>query len=169
MNGITEHLNTENKNTYTENINIPLANLISFFHLFIILFVIFAPISNTPSILILHVTFCISLIIHWLANNNECSLTFFESKLRGLDKTDSFSYKFIAPIYDISKTEWSKICYIITFIVLCISLYKLYNSKRVAKAFQCYNDLKNDVNYNNLSFSDKIKKIFQCFTDLFIL
>jgi len=129
--------NSDNKLEEDDNTNLLLANAIYVFHVLIVLFVILAPFSNLPAILILHVTFCATLIVHWLASNNECSLTFLESKLRGLDKSESFTYKFIAPMYDISKTDWSNLCYVITFIVLGISLYKLYNSERVAKAFVC--------------------------------
>lgn len=157
-------------NLKSENskLNIFLADIIYVFHIIIILFVILAPISNIPAILILHVVFCISLIVHWVGNNNACSLTYFESYLRGLDNTsESFSYKFIAPIYDISKTEWSKICYIVTITALLISIYKLYYSDKVTEAFQCYNNLNKDPNFNNLSFYDRLKQTSKCFITLF--
>lgn len=148
--------------------NIFLADIIHIFHIGVILFVIFAPISNIPAILILHVVFCISLIVHWIGNNNACSLTYFESYLRGLnDRSHSFSYKFIAPIYDVSKSDWSKICYTITIIVLLISLYKLYNSEKVTEAFQCYRDLNKKPEFIKLPFYDRLKKSSECFINLF--
>ena len=113
--------------------NIVLANFIFMFHTLIILFILFAPFIDIPAILILHITFSICLLVHWWANNNICSLSLLESKLRGMDHTESFTHKFIAPIYDISQTEWSRICIIITIILLCISSYKLYYSKKTFK------------------------------------
>lgn len=147
--------------------NIFLANIIYFLHILVILFVIFAPISNIPSILIIHIAFCFSLIVHWLANNNACSLTYLESQLRGVDVKESFTHKFIAPIYDISKTDMSRICYIVTIIVLVISMYKLYNSKTLAKSLSCYRNLNKDPNFNNLSFYERFKLSVLCFLDLF--
>ncbi len=118
--------------------NILLANLIRLFHIIIILFVFIIPFSNIPSLLILHITFSLSLLLHWYTNSNECSLTLLESKLRGIDRNAGFTHKFIAPIYDISLTKWSSICYIIIIILISISIYKLYNSKKLHNAIKSY-------------------------------
>ena len=88
-----------------QSTNIFLANCISIFHTLVVLFVLLAPFIDIPAILILHITFSVCLLIHWWANNNICSLSYIESQLRGTDHTESFTHKFIAPIYDISKTE----------------------------------------------------------------
>lgn len=108
-------------------LNLLLADGIFLFHSIIILFILFAPFINIPAILILHITFALSLMVHWNANSNVCSLSVFESYLRGLNtREDTFTHQFIAPLYDISATEWSNIVWIVTFVVLCISIYKLY-------------------------------------------
>lgn len=151
-----------------KEVNILLANLVFLFHTIVIVFILLAPFSNIPAILILHVTFSISLILHWWFNSNECSLTYIESKLRGLHRTESFTYKFISPIYDISSTEWSKMCYIITIFLLCVSIYYLYNSERVSRAFSCYNKLSDDPEYSSKSFYQKSFVVFNCFKDLLI-
>lgn len=156
----------ENKN---KTINIYLANFIYFLHILVILFVILAPFSNIPSILIIHIAFSFSLLAHWLANNNACSLTFMEAQLRGIDVKDSFTYQFISPVYDISKTDWSRICYIATIILLIISIYKLSSSKAFSKSLKCYNDLNKDPKYNTLSFYQRFKMSVLCFIDLFKL
>jgi hypothetical protein len=106
-------------------VNVILANLIYIFHICIILFVLFAPFTNIPALLILHITFSFSLMVHWAFNSNACSLTLIESYFRNTDVTDTFTHAFISPIYDISATEWNNIVWIITIIVMCISLYKL--------------------------------------------
>ncbi len=147
--------------------NIYLANFIYFFHILVILFVIFAPFSNVPSILIIHIAFSFSLIVHWLANNNACSLTYLESQLRGVEVKDSFTHQFISPLYDISKTDWSRICYIVTIIVLCISIYKLSTSKAFSKSLNCYKNLNSDPKFNTLPFYQRFKMKLMCFLDLF--
>ena len=136
--------------------NIFLANMISVFHTLVIIFILLAPFCNIPSLLILHVTFSFSLLIHWYNNNNECSLTYMEAKLRGLDRTESFSHKFISPLYDISKTEWSKYCYIITIVLMCVSIYYLYHSDKVSQAWKCFNDTSKELEYRNMSLYRKI-------------
>jgi hypothetical protein len=117
-----------------------LANLISFFHILVILFILIAPFTNTPYLWILHVAFGVSLLVHWIGNNNMCSLSVFESQLRGLDYTESFTHKFVAPMYDVSKSTWSTICYIIVVILTSISIYKIYNSDRVYSSLKCFSE-----------------------------
>jgi predicted neutral ceramidase superfamily lipid hydrolase len=145
--------------------NIFLANLIRIFHILIILFVLIAPFTNLTALLILHITFCISLLVHWLFNSNECSLTLLESQLRGLPRNESFSYKFISPIYNISNTDWSYFCYIITISLMCVSIYKLYHSDKVAKTIRCFSEKSKDES----STYKKTIIFFDCFKDLLIL
>jgi hypothetical protein len=152
-----------------QSTNVFLANCISIFHTLVVLFVLLAPFIDIPAILILHITFSICLLVHWWANNNICSLSYIESQLRGTDHTESFTHKFIAPIYDISKTEWSQICKIITIILLCISLYNLYNSKKTAAIFKCYNKLIQDEEFLKKPFLSRLSSYLFCFKDLFIL
>ena len=152
-----------------QSTNIFLANCISIFHTLVVLFVLLAPFIDIPAILILHITFSVCLLIHWWANNNICSLSYIESQLRGTDHTESFTHKFIAPIYDISKTEWSQICKIITIILLCISLYNLYYSKKTADIFRCYNTLIKDDDFLKKPFLSRLSSYIFCFKDLFIL
>ena len=149
--------------------NIVLANFIFMFHTLIILFILFAPFIDIPAILILHITFSICLLVHWWANNNICSLSLLESKLRGMDHTESFTHKFIAPIYDISQTEWSRICIIITIILLCISSYKLYYSKKTFKMMECYNKLRQDPIFLEKPFLTRLSSYISCFKDFFVL
>lgn len=150
------------------NTNIFLANMIYMFHVIVIVFVLLAPFSNIPAFLILHVTFSFSLILHWYNNNNECSLTYMESKLRGLDRTESFTHKFIAPLYDISKTEWSRICYVVTIVLMCVSIYYLYHSDKVSKAFRCFSNRKDDKEYNDMPLYKRVIYGFNCFKPLLI-
>ncbi len=143
-----------------------LADFIFLFHCFIILFILFAPFTNIPAILILHITFALSLIVHWHANSNVCSLSIFEAHLRGLDsREETFTHKFVAPMYDISATEWSNIVWVITAVVACISIYKLYNTDKFKNAWECYMK----INPNISGFYDKLMHFTNCFKPLFIM
>lgn len=148
--------------------NILLANIINAFHILVVLFVILTPFVfyNTSQMLILHITFTISLLLHWWGNSNVCSLSYMESKLRGLDYTESFTHKFIAPIYDISQTTWSQICYIITIIVLSLSLYHVYYVKDWKQSWECFKNKCNDIytqpDYQQLPFLTRMSLYFEC-------
>lgn len=146
--------------------NIILANIIRIFHLLIILFILIAPFTNLTALLILHITFSISLLVHWVFNSNECSLTLLESQLRGLPKGESFSYKFISPIYDISNTDWSYFCYIITISLMFVSIYNLYYSEKLEKTTRCFSEHNNN---DKLSIYKKIFIFFDCFKELLIM
>jgi predicted neutral ceramidase superfamily lipid hydrolase len=141
--------------------NVFLADLVFIFHCLIVAFVLFAPFTNIPSILILHITFSISLFVHWYANSNVCSLTILEGNLRGLDRTDTFTHQFIGPVYDISTTEWSNIVWYITVFIMCVSIYKLYNTDKFKTAWGCYQQLsKEETSWT---------KAFECFKPLFLI
>lgn len=146
-----------------------LADLIWLFHVLVIVFVLGAPFTNIPALLILHVTFSVSLLVHWLGNNNECSLTLLESTLRGLDKTQSFTHQFIAPVYDISNTEWSQVCYTVTTTLLLISIYKLWTSPQVAQSYACYREKTSQPEYKDYTFNMRMYTILDCFKELFII
>lgn len=133
-----------------------LANIIRIFHICIIIFVLIAPFFNTPVILLLHATFSVSLLVHWYTNNNVCSLSMMESQLRGLDYTESLTHKFISPIYDISKTEWSYLCYIITLVLFTISAAKIYNDPRWKMAWEAISETHRKIRQNpNMPLSTK--------------
>jgi hypothetical protein len=149
--------------------NLTLANYIRAFHTIVVIFILLAPFSNIPAFLILHITFSISLLLHWYTNNNECSLTYLEAKLRGLDRTQAFTHKFIAPMYEMSSTEWSKICYIVTITLMCVSIYYLYNSDKVSKAMECFNNRRETYpEYDSLPFYQRVIFSFNCFKPLLI-
>ena len=143
------------------NKNMILADLVFLFHCIIVLFILFAPFTDIPAILILHIIFSICLFVHWYANSNVCSLSVLESNLRGLDRTNTFTHQFIGPVYDISSSEWSSIIWMITFFIMSISIYKLYHSYKFKIAWECYNKLKKE--------ESTMKNIIECFKPLFII
>lgn len=93
--------------------------------------------------------FLLCLMIHWITNSDECSLTLLENILRGVEKNETFTYQFIGPIYNIINTEWNKIIWILTIILLLISLKKIYKSKII---YNVYHEYKKSKNINVLKF-----------------
>jgi hypothetical protein len=158
-----------NKFGLSKNTSIMLANLIWAFHTLVILFILLGPFLNSPALWVLHITFSISLLVHWYGNNNMCSLSMFEAKLRGLDYTDSFSHQFIAPMYDISQTQWSTLCYIITITLMSISIYYLYNSQAFSNALRCFKEQMEKYKENPEPFPYRLLAYVKCFLPLLIL
>lgn len=135
----------------------------------IILFILFVPFTKIPAYLILHIVFSISLLVHWYNNNNACSLSMFESKLRGIPYTNSFSHQFIAPIYDISSTEWSDICYKVTILLMGVSIYYLITSPKWSIFNKCIKETKKYIKQNkNLTWNEKMNLYINCIEPLFI-
>lgn len=144
-----------------------LADCIAFFHTLVVLFVIVVPFLDVTCLLVLHVTFTISLLVHWWANSNVCSLSVLEAQLRGLDYTESFTHKFVAPIYDISKTTWSNIVWLVTVLLLCISFIKLYRSKVWEEVYTCFGNVYRKSLNTETSFIERFQMYVQCLYPLF--
>lgn len=138
-----------------------LANLIFIFHCLVVLFVLFAPFTNIPALFILHITFCFSLIVHWYSNSNVCSLSIMESYLRGDCRENTFTHQFIAPIYEISESEWNYIVWIATIILLFISIYKLYHSEKLKIALECFRETQSE--------GSRFTHFINCFKPLFVI
>jgi len=117
-----------------------LANFVWVFHMIVVCFILLAPFSGVAYLFLLHITFCLSLLVHWWGNSNVCSLSILESHLRGVDYTQSFTHKFVSPVYDISKTTWSTICYVIVIVLMCISIYNISKSQKWKQIKKCYNE-----------------------------
>ncbi len=82
------------------------ANIISFIHLLVVLFVINIPlITDNPFILLYYCFIVFFIMIHWHYNDDTCVLTLIESKLRGKKDTETYFGKLIKPIYNVSSSE----------------------------------------------------------------
>ncbi len=122
-----------------------LANCVFTFHLGIVLFMLLAPfVCNAPYILLVHVSFAVCILVHWIGNNNMCSLSVLEAQLRGIRYDEGFMHKFIAPVYDLSQSNWILLCYIVTVILTCIATYKLVYNDRWAEISDCYNQMQGE-------------------------
>ena len=116
-------------------INESILLLISVLHIIVILFIVCAPFTNSNYLLLLHIIIVPFIILHWILNNNTCSLTiaekFIREKTYGVQTNDDecFSYQFIAPIYDFNKNHeaFSNFIYTITVSLWLFSVYNLGN------------------------------------------
>ena len=116
-------------------INNSILLLISVLHLIVILFVVGAPFTNSNYLLLLHIIVVPFILLHWILNNNTCSLTLAEKYIREksygveADNEECFTYKFIAPIYDFNKNyeAFSNFIYASTITLWLISVYKVSN------------------------------------------
>jgi len=109
--------------------------LITVLHLIVLVFVVGAPFSNSNYLMLMHVIIVPFIMLHWVLNNNTCSLTvaekFIREKSYGTEINDNecFSYQFIAPIYDFNKNhkDYTTFTYIATITLWSISVYNLTN------------------------------------------
>lgn len=114
-------------------INDSILLLINVLHIIVIIFVLCAPFSGSNYLLFMHTIIVPFIMLHWVLNNNTCSLTVMEKFVRtqtyGVQPEDEecFSYKFIAPIYDFNKNNeaFSYFTYVATFSLWSISVYNL--------------------------------------------
>lgn len=112
-----------------------LANMVWVIHFFFVLFILITPFTDRRSLLVYHTIFVPSMLLHWLTNNNTCSLTLVEKRLRKKhdkkddEEDDCFTCKIIEPIYDFRKNnyDYSLLIYIVTLGLFAISSCKVYN------------------------------------------
>ncbi len=107
--------------------------LITVLHVLVIIFVVGAPFSDSNYLLIMHLIIVPFILLHWVLNNNTCSLTVAEKFIRdttagdNMEKEDCFTYKFIAPIYDFNKNhnDYSTFTYILAIGLWLTTVYNL--------------------------------------------
>ncbi len=122
-------------------INDTILLLINVLHLIVILFVIASPFSNSNYLLFMHAIVVPFILLHWILNNNTCSLTvaekYIRSKTYGVDANEDecFTYQFIAPIYDFNKNydSFSYFTYTLTIGLWVVTMYNLYGRVQEGK------------------------------------
>lgn len=104
--------------------NVFVANIIYVIHLLTLAFVVLAPFSSNQKILTIEMALLITIMFHWITNNQVCCLTEFEKILR--DETDdgnTFFGKIMGPVYSFGKD--SQFTQVVLFILIMITLYKV--------------------------------------------
>lgn len=142
-----------------------LADCIWAFHVSIVLFVLIAPFTNILALLVIHVAFCVTLLVHWWFNSNVCSLSVIEANLRSVPYTDSWTHQFIAPVYEINKTTWSHIAWGITILLMLVSVHKIYTSDKWKSFVECFSRVSNSDDSNFV----KMNGFAECFKILFVV
>lgn len=108
--------------------------IISIIHAIIVAFIIVVPFTNITVLLLLYVIIVPFIILHWILNNNQCSLTLVERKLRkkiygNYSPSDCITCRLIEPIYDFRKKhkQFTTLIYAATIILFLIAVLKLVN------------------------------------------
>lgn len=105
-----------------------IGNIIALIHITIILFEILAPFTNNLYLLLFHIYFTVGLIMHWIINSDVCCLTVLEANIRNIDIHTGFIHNILSPFFLLPNNEYfSKIIWIITIILLLISINKVYH------------------------------------------
>ncbi len=115
-----------------------LVQFVQFMHLLGILFIVAVPFQDEVNWLVVHVSACLSIFTHWLANDNTCFMSLVEAKLRGIPKDHSFIHSMVAPIYDMNKEQTCYLTYFLLFCLMSISLYKIFTSDRWKECVSLY-------------------------------
>jgi hypothetical protein len=123
--------------------------LIIALHTILVLFIVTIPFIGKNYLLFLHIVTGITILFHWIFNNNICSLTIIEYKLREIisgkpvEKKDCFMARLIEPVYDFKKNHQSRriLLYTILIGLILLSIYKLrrnYKEGRLKNLFDFY-------------------------------
>jgi hypothetical protein len=129
-------------------INETILLFINVLHIIVIIFVLCAPFSGSNYFLSLHVMLVPFILLHWILNNNTCSLTVAEKFIREkaygkpVKEDDCYSFKLIAPIYDFNKNHesYSNFTYILTVSLWLVSVYNM-NAKISSGEIRSFQDL----------------------------
>lgn len=79
-----------------------LANIVFVIHVLVVIFFVYAPLSNSPTLWVLALISSVFTMSHWAMpgpGQDTCCLTVCERWLRGCDKGDSFFHNIMSPIY----------------------------------------------------------------------
>lgn len=112
-----------------------LPKVLNLLHVFLVVFVVVTPLlkQSAWSILVIHFTTCLSLLVHWYFNDDTCFLTLLEAKIRGIPAKNSFMHTLVSPVYDIQDETIARLSHPITYLVAIISAYRLWTQRDLIK------------------------------------
>lgn len=107
--------------------------IVRIIHYLVLLFAIFAPIIGGEFLLSLHAMAMPTMFIHWITNQNACSLTILEAHLTNNHRDNTFVADVLYPFFDIK----SKNIYAIAIVLWLFGLYRLreYNFGLMRRCF----------------------------------
>lgn len=123
-------------------LNLYIADIIKYIHIFLIFFILSAPLSRSKKIISLNIFIILFILYGWITSViypeidevdgfyfGRCKLTELECKLRGIQYKNGFIYRLIKPFSSIKETSLDH--YIIIFmciwLIINISLIKYQN------------------------------------------
>jgi len=121
---------------------------IQLIHTLFVLFLFVTPfydkyVADTEMYLSLAFMFLFSIIIHWILNDDTCSLTYLESKLTGKSLSNTFVSRIIKPVYN--GRNASTMTWIVTLILLVFSGYQLYTKYKFSYLYKIFMLIQNFV------------------------
>lgn len=102
-----------------------LASIVKLCHWGLILFILLAPIIGGELLLTYHTIVIPGILIHWITNNNMCSLTLLESKLTNTPIDKTFIGKILNPFFEVNNYA----IYTIIIVLWVLSIYRLQKYK----------------------------------------
>jgi len=110
-----------------------LLSIVKICHWALILFILLAPIIGGETLLTYHTIVVPGILIHWITNNNVCSLTMLESRLTNTPVDKTFIGKILHPFFEVNNIG----IYAIVIALWLLSLYRLekYNYAMLRKTF----------------------------------
>lgn len=88
------------------------AGLVSALHLAFVVFMTWAPFSGNRMALVMHLVVTPLLWLHWALNDDSCALTLLETKLRGVDSSESFMHSLVSPVYKVRDADMRTVCWL---------------------------------------------------------
>lgn len=124
-------------------LNCVLANIVWVLHILFVVFVIYAPFSSHPQLVVMHAITIPFVCFHWMLANDTCCLTLCERWLRGCEAKESFFHNLVSPVYNaavpgagISDETLSKWIWAATLLLWSVSAVRLArNPDWVRRAF----------------------------------
>ena len=115
------------------------AILVRVLHYLILVFSVFAPIFGNEFWLTIHAMAMPTMMVHWITNQNACSLTLLEAKLLGKECDKTFIAEVLYPFFSMNNDS---VIYTLAFVWWLISLYKLKTQYNFALLKECVNTIK---------------------------
>ena len=111
-----------------------LASIVKICHWALILFILLAPILGNEIMLTYHAIMVPGILIHWVTNNNVCSLTMLESQLTNIPTDKTFIGQILHPFFEVN----NMLIYALVIGLWLLTMYKLqrYDYSILRKTFR---------------------------------
>lgn len=111
-----------------------LACIIQILHILLILYIVITPFYVTNVLYLkLHLVILVSIIFHWMVNNDVCVLTLAETYLTGSKKEESFFGRLVSPVYNFTNSDIR----MLTYLLLLYSICHWYYIERPVSLLSC--------------------------------